>query len=127
MILVDTSVWINFFKHHHPTVPTLQTLLEQQAVVALECVFGELLQGTKNSREQTVILEYWNNLPKKEESGLWIEAGRISSDHKWLSQGVGLLDAFLLCFARTHNLQIWTLDKKLQSVLTSAENFSPSF
>ncbi len=126
MILVDTSVWIEFFKRHHPFFPTLQTLLEQQAVVAVECVFGELLQGVKNAREQTVILEYWDSLPKKKEQGLWIQAGCLSSDHKWLSKGVGLLDAFLICVARTHNLQIWTLDKKMASLISPSEIFMPS-
>jgi len=126
MILVDTSIWIEFFKHHNPYFPTLQNLLEQQAVVAVECVFGELLQGAKNSREQTVILGYWENLPRNNEQGLWIEAGILSSDHHWFSKGVGLLDAFLICFAQTHNLQIWTLDKKLASVITPSEIFKPS-
>lgn len=127
MILVDTSVWIEFLKHHPPYFHTLEPLLEKQGVVAVECIFGELLQGVKNSREQTMILDYWENLPKKDERGLWLEAGILSSSHKCLSKGVGLIDAFLICFARTYRLQIWTLDKKLTSVLKPTENFHPSF
>jgi len=126
MILVDTSVWVEFLKHHPFYSPILQTLLERQAVVAAECVFGELLQGVKNSREQTVIVEYWENLPKKDEQGLWVEAGILSADHQWYSKGVGLIDAFLICLARTHTLKIWTLDKKLASVVKQDEIFNPS-
>lgn len=124
MILVDTSVWVDFLKRKPFFFPTLQTLIETQSVVTAGCVFGELLQGAKNSREQNIILGYWENLPKREEEGIWIEAGLLSSTYKWFSQGVGLIDAFLICFARTYQLQIWTLDKKLLSVLKPAEVFS---
>lgn len=124
MILVDTSVWVDFLKRKPFFFPTLQTLIETQSVVTAGCVFGELLQGAKNSREQNIILGYWENLPKRVEGGIWIEAGLLSSTHKWFSQGVGLIDAFLICFARTYQLQIWTLDKKLLSVLKPAEVFS---
>ena len=126
MILVDTSVWVDFLKRQPSVFPTLQTLIETQAVVAAGCVFGELLQGAKNSREQNIILGYWESLPKREEEGLWVEAGLLSSTHKWFSQGVGLIDAFLICFARTYQFQIWTLDKKLLSVLKPTEVFSPT-
>ncbi len=126
MILVDTSVWVDFLKHQPFFFPTLQTLIETQAVVAAACVFGELLQGSKNAREKDVILGYWENLPKREEAGIWIEAGLLFSTHKWFSQGVGLIDAFLICFARTHQLQIWTLDKKLLAVLKPTEVFTPA-
>lgn len=127
MIVVDTSVWVEFLKCQPFFFPTLQTLLETQSVVAVECVFGELLQGVKNSKERTIIIEYWNNLPKRGEEGLWIEAGILSSEHKWFSKGVGLIDAFLICFTRKHKTRIWTLDKKLTSVLKPADIFAPSF
>lgn len=126
MILVDTSVWVNFLKGRPLFFPTLHTLLETQAVVATACVFGELLQGAKNSREQNMILGYWENVPKRDEDGIWIEAGVLSANHKWFSQGVGLIDAFLICFARTYQLQLWTLDKKLLSVLQPTEVFTPT-
>lgn len=126
MILVDSSVWIDFLKRRPSIFLTVHTLLEKQAIMATGCVFGELLQGAKNSRERDIIFEYWGNLPKKNEDGLWVEAGRLSSHHKWLSKGVGLIDAFLVCFARTHQLQLWTLDKKLLSVLDPTEVFMPS-
>ena len=127
MIVVDTSVWVEFLKYQPFFFPTLQTLLETQSVVAVKCVFGELLQGVKNSKERTIIIEYWNNLPKREEEGLWIEAGILSSEHKWFSKGVGLIDAFLISFTRKHKTRIWTLDKKLASVLKPADIFAPSY
>lgn len=123
MIVADTSVWVEFLKGRHAYFLPLSALLDQQQVVAAECVFGELLQGAKTSREQSIILGYWDNLPKQPESGLWVEAGKVSSNKKWHAKGVGLIDAFLLCFARTYGLQLWTLDKKLALIAEPQELF----
>lgn len=117
MILPDTSIWIEFFKLHGEIHPLLKKEIELQSVIAVECVFGELLQGAKSSHERTLLREYWENLPKKDESGLWLEAGLLSSQEKWFAKGVGLIDAFLTAFAKKYRLQIWTLDKKLKGIL----------
>lgn len=123
MILVDTSVWVEFLKGRRAYFLRLSALLEQQQVVAVECVFGELLQGAKSPREESIILGYWENLPKQAERGLWVQAGNASARNTWHAKGVGLIDAFLLCFVRTYDLQLWTLDKKLASVAEPAELF----
>jgi len=86
-------------------------------------VFGELFQGAKGTRERTILREYWANLPKRDESGLWIEAGVRSAQRKWFAKGVGLIDAFLIAFAEKHSLKVWTLDKKLAAVLSADLRF----
>ncbi len=123
MIVADTSVWVEFLKGRQTYFLMFSTLLDQQQVVAVECVFGELLQGAKSSREQSIILGYWENLPKQSEYGLWVQAGETSMMKRWHAKGVGLIDAFLLCFVRTYGLQLWTLDKKLASIAEPQELF----
>jgi predicted nucleic acid-binding protein len=44
MILVDTSVWIEFFRGNEPYFTKLKELIESSDVLAHEVVFGELLQ-----------------------------------------------------------------------------------
>lgn len=125
MILADTSIWIEFLKGN----PAFKTLfaekLEQLEIVAAECVFGELLQGARDKRETSIILDYFRNLPHKNEAGLWLAAGELSAREKFFSRGVGLIDAFLVAFAKKHRTPVWTLDKKLLSVLDST--LLPSF
>ena len=123
-VIVDTSVWIEFFKAHDPFFSRLKQLIEEQQAVAVECAFGELLQGSKNKKERKTIIEYWDNLPKINEGGLWIEAGLNSSLNKWLDNGVGLIDALLITFSRRNNLQVWSLDKKLLKQLDEVEKFT---
>ena len=125
MILADTSIWVEYLKTKSPVFATLRVQLEQQNIVAVECIFGELLQGTKRSRERTIILQYWNNLPKRDEQGLCLEAGSLSQEYDYLSKGIGLIDSFLIVVARKYHVQIWTLDKKLLSALETNEIFTP--
>jgi predicted nucleic acid-binding protein len=114
MTLVDTSVWIDFFRQSDPSIDkTLSDLLENNEVVALSAVFGELLQGAKNKSEEKTILEFWEYLPKVEEEELLIEAGKLSREHGLSAKGVGLLDSCILAASRMNNLQVWSLDKKL--------------
>ena len=119
MILADTSVWIEFLKGNAPVHDRFARLLEDRQVVATAVVIGELLQGTKGERETRLIDAYWNALPQLGNSEHWISAGRISSEHRLLSKGVGLIDAFLVAVAAAEEVRVWTLDKKLNRVLAT--------
>jgi hypothetical protein len=54
-----------------------------------------------------------------------MEAGLMSAENKWVSKGVGLIDAVLLCLARKNHMKIWTFDKKLLTVMNATEKFTP--
>lgn len=115
MIIVDTSVWIEFFKQSNVNISDLLAgYIEDGEVVALSPVFGELLQGVRNESEEKLILEFWRTLPKLNETELWIEAGKFSNKKKLISKGIGLIDSFILISAKINKLSVWTLDKGLQ-------------
>ena len=124
MIVIDTSIWIEFFKVNEPYFSKLKDFLDANEVLAVECIFAELLQGALNTRERKVIKEYWINLPKHQEIDLLIEAGLLSSEKKWISKGIGLIDSVIILSARKTNSKIWTLDKKLNSVLEDSEKYT---
>lgn len=126
MILVDTSVWIEFFKANDEFYFPLKQLIENACVLTVECIFAELLQGVKTQKEESTVMAYWNCLPKVDSVGLWLEAGKHSSRYRLYSKGVGLIDVLILIAARNHQAQIWSLDKKLVSVLKKQEIFIPS-
>jgi predicted nucleic acid-binding protein len=121
MIIVDTSIWIEFFKANEPYFTQLKDLLDTSRVLAVECIFAELLQGARTERERSIIKDYWINLPKHDETDLLIEAGILSSENKWISKGIGLIDSVILFIARKTSSRIWTLDRKLNSILDDSE------
>jgi predicted nucleic acid-binding protein len=117
MIILDTSIWIEFLKTHDPYFKVISQLLEQKEILAVECVFGELLQGVKNNNEQNIILSYWKHLPKIETIEIIIEAGLYSNKNKLVDKGVGIIDAIILMHGIKNQSRIWTLDKKLLDVI----------
>jgi|TARA_Y100000294_G_C8292876_1_gene231490 hypothetical protein len=123
MVILDTSVWVEFLKGKEPFFKKITTLLEENQVYALECIFAELMQGALNSRERDIIYEYWKNLPKAEVKNVFLKAGIESGKNKWLSKGIGLIDSVIILSARETSSRIWTLDKKLKDILEKEEIF----
>ncbi len=123
MIILDTSIWIEFLKNNPEYYSKVKDLLENRKVLAIECIFGELLQGAKSKREIEIISLYWENLPKAIIENGWIEAGKYSSINKLTSIGVGIIDSFIIVTARKVNAPIWSLDKKLNSLLSKEEKY----
>jgi len=123
MILIDTSIWIEFLKAKSPYYDEVSDLLEENRVLALSCIFGELLQGAKSKRERTIIKDIWTYLPRIDERHLFIKAGLESGIKKWTDKGIGLIDSVIITSARQTNAKIWTLDKKIQTILKSNERY----
>ena len=117
MIILDTSIWIEHLKNNQHYFPKICKLLESKEVLAVECIFGELLQGVKYKKEKEVILKFWEHLPKEKYENIIVEAGEYSSKNKLLDQGVGLIDSIIIMHGIKSNSKIWTLDKKLLKVL----------
>lgn len=124
MIICDTSIWIEYFRYSQPYFENVCGLLDGGEVLGLECVFGELLQGVKGKQERKIILECWDSLPKLSEVGLWLEAGEYAAIHGLSSRGIGLIDsAIVVATLKTHSL-LWTLDKKLASLIPARRQFT---
>jgi predicted nucleic acid-binding protein len=117
MIILDTTVWIEFFRNNKKYYSKITPLLETKEILAAECVFGELLQGVKNKREKEIIMNYWKHLPKNNYEEIIIEAGNYSCQNKLLDHGVGLIDAIILMHGIKSNSKIWTLDTKFLRVI----------
>ncbi|RHX83573.1 PIN domain-containing protein [Leptospira stimsonii] len=121
MILVDTSIWIEFFKKNEPYFSELKDLIESSEVLVHEIIFGELLQGCKSKSEVSFILEYWENLNTLSSDNSFLEAGKLSYEQKLKDKGVGLIDSVIINEAVKRNLKLWTLDKKILKVLNAKE------
>ncbi len=114
MIIIDTSIWIDFFRQSNlQQNEVLYSLIDEGQVIGLSVIFGELLQGVKNEGEEKLVLEIWDAIPKIDESRLLIDAGILSSRERLITKGIGLIDSCILAAAKRNHLKIWTLDKKL--------------
>jgi len=117
MIILDTSVWIEYLRNNPVFFPVISKLLENGEILAVDCVFGELLQGVKNKAEREIILNFWTYLLKEHYEDIIIQAGEYSSKKKLSDHGVGLIDAVILMYGIKSKSKIWTLDKKFLSII----------
>ena len=117
MIILDTSIWIEHLKNNQLYFPKIRELLENREILAVECVFGELLQGIKNKSEKEIILKFWTYLPKENYENIIIQAGEYSAQNKLLDHGVGLIDVIILMHGQKSNSKIWTLDNKFLKII----------
>jgi predicted nucleic acid-binding protein len=117
MIILDTSVWIEYLKNNPAFFPGISKLLENGEILAVECVFGELLQGVKNKSEREIIINFWTYLSKKNYKDIIIQAGEYSAKNKLLDHGIGLIDSVILMHGIKSNSKIWTLDKKFLRII----------
>lgn len=112
-VLVDTSVWIEFFKGNPEFFAPMVELFEEAEVYSLELIFAELLQGVKTRRELELISDFYRQLRILDQPGLILESGDFSRREGLINKGIGLVDAVIIHAAQKFELEIWTLDRKI--------------
>ena len=110
MVLIDTSIWIDHFRHKDQI---LTDLLMSCRVLMHSFVRGELALGNLKSRAE--ILQLLSDLPQAslaDENELL----HIVESHKLMGLGIGLVDAHLIASALLESCPIYTRDKRLLAV-----------
>ncbi len=110
MVLADTSVWIEHFRHREPT---LADRLSDGLVLMHPIVSGELACG--NLRDRAAILSDLNTLPQSK-LATDAEVMQLLEDRRLWGRGLGWVDAHLLASALLSNCRFWTLDVRLAKV-----------
>ena len=107
MILVDTSVWVDHFKHDDRRLTGL--LLDMQ-VLCHPFVIGELACG--KLRQRGVILELLTNLTQAP-TARHEEVLALVGTRKLMGSGIGWIDAHLLASTALAGASLWTKDNAL--------------
>lgn len=114
-VLVDTSVWVDHFRHRNAA---LIALLELDLVMVHPLVLGEIACGTPPRREQT--LKDLDRLLQARQASVR-EALVLVERERLFGSGCGIVDVLLLASTMmTPDAELWTLDKYLHAL---AERF----
>ena len=127
MIILDTSVWIEYFRQNEPIADQVSTLLAKQQVTAVEPVFAELMFCVRNAQERNVIRTFWQILPRADlgKESLF-ETSDYAFQFDFQSKGIGLLDAVIIRTAQMGSHKLWTLDERIISILDNVHLFHVS-
>lgn len=117
-ILPDTCAWIDFFRGKPSSMAEkVEDGLLQGEVVTCGVVLFELLQGIKSLGEEALVLRAFQALPHLEMTdGLWIKAGRLSSQLRKKGQTLPLSDIIIATLALEHNCSVLTVDRHFEVV-----------
>ena len=107
MILVDTSVWVDYLRKGDAR---LKALLGAGQVLVHSFVLGELALGNLHQRD--AILQSLQDLPQAVSAGDGEVLG-IIEQNALFGLGIGYVDAQLLASARLSAALLWTHDKRL--------------
>ena len=111
MIVVDTSVWVDYFRaRSNATVAEVQALLDQDEVVLVAPVRIELLSGARRAdlaRLKRVLsaLPLW--LPAAD---TWMTMASGAEKAAARGQRFGVADLLVAAMAKEHGARVWSLD-----------------
>ncbi|XAH24003.1 PIN domain-containing protein [Xylophilus sp. GW821-FHT01B05] len=108
MILIDTSVWVDYFRSGDPL---LTGLLQEGNVQLHAFVLGELLLGAVGAQSAALdaLLELPLAVPATDQ-----EVYRFIEQHALRGCGIGYVDTHLLAStALTPGARLWTWDQRL--------------
>ncbi len=112
MILVDTSVWIDHFRHSEPL---LAEALVRQGRYASP---GHWRIGDRNLRDRAQTLSDLRSLPPASEASFG-EGLHFLESRKLYGKGLGWIDIQLLASAVLSSFRLWSSDKRLHDAARS--------
>ena len=113
-ILIDTSVWVDYFKHGNKN---LIELISFDFAMTHPMVLVELACGTPPAPRQRTIQDV--GLLRHCQQASLMEVMTFIENEKLYGLGCGLVDMSLLASTLlTPDTQIWTLDKRLLQLAT---------
>jgi len=118
-IIVDTSVWIEYFKNNQKYVPFIEDSLNLENILISGPIISELLHGVKSEKEYKLLSESISAVPCAEcVYDDWIKTGETLYNLKKKGITVPLTDALISVIAIRYDASILTLDKHFRSIDT---------
>jgi predicted nucleic acid-binding protein len=118
VVIVDTSVWIEFFDRNNPSVRgDLETLLRQEEVATAGMVLAELRRGCRSAPQVRGLLQAMEPLVYLEaDRNSWLRAGELVAECSARGFQVGIADCLLAALAMRESASIFTLDRDFERI-----------
>jgi predicted nucleic acid-binding protein len=113
LVLVDTSVWIKFFRNEELFSSELRRLLLLDAVSGHELIYGELLIGDRGGRSR-----FLADYERMHQAAMipHVEVVAFVRRRELHGRGVGWIDIQLLASAVVERARLWTADPRLAAM-----------
>lgn len=117
-VLVDTSVWVSYFRGGSPVIfEKVDRLLAGAEVCVPKIVLAELIQGAKSEREISTIEDFFDAFTILDQGqGTWLKAGKLPRQLKNRGKTIHLLDCYIAVIAQENACAILTLDEHFKEI-----------
>ena len=118
MVIVDTSVWIEFLRNADSNITShLKQLLRSGKVAITGMILAEILQGIKNPKEADTVKKSLESLPFIEmQKEMWQLAGETSALLRKKGVKIPLSDIIIGIIAVEKKYEIYTLDSHFEKI-----------
>jgi len=117
-VLIDTSVWIAYFKASDSTlVGLVENIMTAAEICVPKVVLAELTQGARTEQEVLAIDEFvgaFTILDQQKET--WDKAGKLSFKMKRKGVSIPLVDCYIAVIANENKCRLLTLDKHFKDI-----------
>lgn len=116
-IIVDTSVWIEYFKGNTEYIELIEAGLNDGSICITGPIVSELLQGVKFEKEYGMLSSCIDAIPFIGfEYTDWMKAGKLSFKLRKKGITIPLTDVLIAVIAERYNAKILTLDKHFKNI-----------
>jgi predicted nucleic acid-binding protein len=117
-VLIDTSVWIAYFRNTSPQLSErVDELMSDAKVCVPRIVVAELIQGSKSEREITTVesfVDAFTIIDQTEDT--WTKAGKLAYSLKKKGKTVNLADCYIAVIAQEQDCSVYTLDEHFKDI-----------
>ena len=117
-ILIDTSVWIEYFRNQSPSiVDFVAEIAKNREICVSGIILAELMQGAKSEKELSAIAEFMDAFTMIDQTDqTWLKAGRLSHELRKKGKNVNLTDCYIAVIAQENNCAVLTLDQHFKDI-----------
>ena len=117
-VLIDTSVWIDYFKNSDPGLSSrIDDVLSAAEVYVPGVVLAELVQGARSEREIAAIKDMTETFRVVDHGdGAWFKAGKLSYELRKAGKAVHLADCYIAVIARENGCRVITRDEHFKAI-----------
>ena len=116
-IIIDTSIWIEYFKNNSDYVSFIEENLNLENIYILGPIISELLHGVINEKEYKILSQSIGAIPYLDCTFEdWIKTGNILFYLKKKGKIIPLTDALISAVTLRINASILTLDQHFKEI-----------
>ena len=121
-ILVDTSIWIEYFKANKEVLEIIHDRKNYEIFIAGP-IITELIQGLKTEKEKAKFSMCIDAIPKLPlNDTIWVDAGNYGNTLRRSGVTIPLADLIIFTMACKYNCSLFSLDKHFKIIKDTIKN-----